>query len=446
MIIVCLGDSLTEGDYGIKGKRGIANVHSENYPYFLSRMLNCEVRNFGKCGYRSSDYLRFYRDGNVNLAGADYAFLMLGSNGGQKPTGDTPDNLAYVELIKLIQRDAPGCELVLMTPPHATENPEYSNCGYMPQVADAQGFVRNTAAALGLPLIDLGAQGIFSAPFEYVWQPNDGLHFGFMGYSELAQVVYSYIVSKRPLPLDTIRLNRTAKLVAHRGLSGIECENTCASFIAAGNRSYYGEETDVWLTKDGKPVCCHDSNIKRVSGIDFNIPDHTFAELQALCLNDFDRKTPMQHLKVPTLEEYVRVCKKYNKHSVCELKADFTADELKQLISVFEAAGQLEDTTFIAFNLQNLILMRSILPAQPCQYLMSIGGNEPNWADRIIPEMQKYNLGVDLYWGMITKESVDKLHAAGIEVNVWTVDNPALAEYLLDCGVDYITTNILEMK
>ena len=49
-VICCLGDSLTEGDYGIFGKSGIANVQPENYPYFLSKITGWEVRNFGKCG------------------------------------------------------------------------------------------------------------------------------------------------------------------------------------------------------------------------------------------------------------------------------------------------------------------------------------------------------------------------------------------------------------
>ncbi len=35
MIISCLGDSITEDDYRIKGKRDIANVNSKNYLYFL---------------------------------------------------------------------------------------------------------------------------------------------------------------------------------------------------------------------------------------------------------------------------------------------------------------------------------------------------------------------------------------------------------------------------
>lgn len=53
--------------------------------------------------------------------------------------------------------------------------------------------------------------------------------------------------------MDTIKIDKNnVKLIAHRGVSGIERENTAAAFVAAGNRSYYGIETDVHVTKDGK--------------------------------------------------------------------------------------------------------------------------------------------------------------------------------------------------
>ena len=44
------------------------------------------------------------------------------------------------------------------------------------------------------------------------------------------------------------------KTVAHRGLSGLERENTNVAFVAAGQRSYFGVETDVYRTLDGKYV------------------------------------------------------------------------------------------------------------------------------------------------------------------------------------------------
>lgn len=52
--------------------------------------------------------------------------------------------------------------------------------------------------------------------------------------------------------MDTIKMNsRSVRMIAHRGVSGLERENTCAAFVAAGNRSYFGIETDVYQTADG---------------------------------------------------------------------------------------------------------------------------------------------------------------------------------------------------
>ena len=59
--------------------------------------------------------------------------------------------------------------------------------------------------------------------------------------------------------MDTVKINKNnTVLIAHRGLSGIECENTAAAFVAAGNRSYFGIETDVHKTADGKFIIIHD--------------------------------------------------------------------------------------------------------------------------------------------------------------------------------------------
>ena len=49
-------------------------------------------------------------------------------------------------------------------------------------------------------------------------------------------------------------MNMSTKMIAHRGLSGMETENTSAAFEAACECSYYGIETDVHVTKDGKYI------------------------------------------------------------------------------------------------------------------------------------------------------------------------------------------------
>ena len=71
--------------------------------------------------------------------------------------------------------------------------------------------------------------------------------------------------------MNTIKLTGKAKMVAHRGLSGIERENTNPAFVAAGNRSYWGIETDVHKTSDGQFVIIHDETTERISAGEYNI-------------------------------------------------------------------------------------------------------------------------------------------------------------------------------
>ena len=189
MKIVCLGDSLTEGDYGISGKRGIANVKNENYPLFLGETLGATTVNYGKCGYRASTFLNYYESGNVSLDGADVIIVMLGTNGGHSGDGESYENSCYGKLIEHCKKDAPNAFLVVCTPPHVTTDTKYSNCGYASQVKEAVTFVRKFASEKELPLIDLASCPLFTDETESLMQPNDGLHFGKEGYKALAGVI-----------------------------------------------------------------------------------------------------------------------------------------------------------------------------------------------------------------------------------------------------------------
>ena len=67
---------------------------------------------------------------------------------------------------------------------------------------------------------------------------------------------------------QTISVNKNEVLmIAHRGLSGLERENTCAAFVAAGNRSYFGIETDIHRTADGEYVVFHDDTTERLAKV-----------------------------------------------------------------------------------------------------------------------------------------------------------------------------------
>ncbi|MBQ3669046.1 MAG: SGNH/GDSL hydrolase family protein [Clostridia bacterium] len=189
MIIACIGDSLTEGDHGIKGVRGVANVTEVNYPNFLAKITGAEVRNYGRCGWRSSTMLAWYKTGEIEVQDADVVVIMLGTNGGQASEGSSPENEAYTELVKRIRADVPEAKVYLCTPPNATVNPMYSNCGYAPQVAEAVGFVRSLSKQMNLPLIDLALSRVITPENEARLQGNDGLHFTDEGYRVLAEEI-----------------------------------------------------------------------------------------------------------------------------------------------------------------------------------------------------------------------------------------------------------------
>ena len=192
--ICCLGDSLTEGDYGIFGKSGIANVKPENYPLFLQQLTGKKVNNYGKSGYNATTYLQFYLDGNVDLSDAETVIIMLGTNGGLDPVEETQGNRDFRQLLRLCRQDAPGANIYLCTPPHVTENPAYSNCGYAPQVEKAVAFVRDLAQKTGTELIETALCPDFTAKNEAVMQPNDGLHFGRTGYETLAKFIADALI------------------------------------------------------------------------------------------------------------------------------------------------------------------------------------------------------------------------------------------------------------
>ena len=239
--------------------------------------------------------------------------------------------------------------------------------------------------------------------------------------------------------MDTVKINkRNTQLVAHRGLSGIETENTNAAFVAAGNRSYYGIETDIHRTADGRFAVCHDNDLKRVAGEETEVETSTLEELQNIVLFDVDGTKNRADLRVGTLENYISICKKYGKHCVLELKSDFTEAEIEAIVNIAESFEYLDSVTFISFVFSNLTKIRRIRPEQSAQFLFS------KFSDEIIDAVAAEKLDVDVNHKALTKEMVDLLHSKGMKVNCWTVDDKARAEELSKWGVDFITSNILE--
>lgn len=237
---------------------------------------------------------------------------------------------------------------------------------------------------------------------------------------------------------DSIHIDSgRALMIAHRGLSGLERENTNAAFVAAGMRSYYGIETDIHRTADGQFVVFHDDTTTRLTGVEWVVEEHTLAELKTLCLKDKDERF-RSDLTLPTLDEYIRICKKYEKVAVLELKNHMEPEDIRKVIDIIREEGYLEQTTFISFDLENMLCIRRMLPQQPAQYLVG------KITDELFDILVSNELDLDIHHLGLTAEFTARLHEAGRKVNVWTVDTPEHAQRVLDMGVDFITSNILE--
>ena len=241
--------------------------------------------------------------------------------------------------------------------------------------------------------------------------------------------------------MDTIKINHgDAKMVAHRGVSKLERENTVSAFIAAGNRSYFGIETDVRRTADGKFVLMHDGHTERTSvgNVRVEVASATYDELRAVTFTDIGSDVGRSDLHVALLEDYISICKKYGKVAVLELKNAFDEQSITDICKLIDGMGYLDGTHFITFYPDYIDWVRKYNPNQTISLLLK--DFDEGWVERL----EREKIGLDIYYKSLTRELTAALKAKGIYLNCWTVDDPECAEELISWGVDMITTNILE--
>ena len=242
--------------------------------------------------------------------------------------------------------------------------------------------------------------------------------------------------------MNTIKFDaKNTKVIAHRGLSGLERENTNAAFVAAGNReSYFGIETDIHVTNDGVFAIHHDNTLDRVFGKSVNIEEVNYSDVNWVKAADKDNVT-RSDLTIPTLSEYIRICKKYEKVAVLEIKNPMLPRQLDEVMAIIGTYDMCENTIIISFDWGNCEHIRKWhSQTQKVQFLCC------EFTDELLEKLVENKIDLDIAHSAVTKEVVDKIHANGLVINCWTVDNKDRGEELANMGVDFITTNILEKK
>lgn len=126
------------------------------------------------------------------------------------------------------------------------------------------------------------------------------------------------------------------RLAAHRGMSELAPENSIPAFELAGEAGYYGLEFDLQLTSDGRWVILHEEDLGRMTSGGNLISDKTFEEVRSLHINHGSNIDKYEDLRVPTLEEALEICRKYDMHPYIEVKSGGEGDREKIIASLDE--------------------------------------------------------------------------------------------------------------
>ena len=254
-----------------------------------------------------------------------------------------------------------------------------------------------------------------------------------------------YLVVPHPLALGDQEMRATdvkkstlspkIRMIAHRGLSSLAPENTLLAYELAGKYGYYGAECDIHETKDGEFVLLHDDTLERMTNGSGKPEHYSLDELKELIINGGNQVKKYPHLRIPTLEEYLAVCKKWGLVPVIEIK-EIEPKSVARLLEVVAQWGSLQYVVIISFSKEIVTEVRKLNHQVNIQWLAEMTIENIDYCAR-------YDMDIDCYKKQVSKEMVDYAHSKGVLVNTWTVDHGEEMQNLVDMGVDCISTNVL---
>ena len=238
---------------------------------------------------------------------------------------------------------------------------------------------------------------------------------------------------------------KTPLIIGHRGASAVAPENTMAAFRAAIVAGAEGIEFDVRLTRDGVPVIVHDSTLRRTAGLAARVADLDWAELKHVDVgswftrggNSFPNET------IPSLEELLTLFESNDLLIFLEMKCESRSEHL----ALAEACCRLlndhslkERVIVECFDLSALTIVKNIDPEIKTAALF-----EPAFSmsdQRILDKATEAGASVLAPHHRLARQSlVEKAKLAGLQVVIWTVDDPSWITRARSTGIDALITN-----
>jgi glycerophosphoryl diester phosphodiesterase len=249
-------------------------------------------------------------------------------------------------------------------------------------------------------------------------------------------------------------------VVAHRGSSGDHAEHTITAYEKAIVQGADALECDVRLTRDGVLVCVHDSRVDRTSDGRGRVSTLELAELSELDFASWKQKgDPLLEAsweepdtdgaKVLTLEKLVQLAssaeRRVELHIETKHPTRYGGLVEKSLVELLERYGLAHPSskreslvTVMSFAPTSLRRVHVMAPELPTVYLMS---RVPlRYRDGTLPPRVDI-AGPDLDILRSHPRYVERVHAAGNRLHVWTVDTEDDIAMVLALGVDAVISN-----
>ena len=230
------------------------------------------------------------------------------------------------------------------------------------------------------------------------------------------------------------------RICAHRGFSSVAPENTMPAFGAAIALGASEIEFDLWQTKDGEIVSCHDKTLDRVSDGNGFITDYTLDELKKLDFGmKFDRK--FEGLKIVEFED---ILKKFACHTIMNIHVKplsyteaYPEDAIRKIVSLIQKYDCEKYVYFMLETNWQIKQFKAIAPDIPVCV-----GHLSDVPYAIVDRAIEFGCEkVQLYKPYFNQEMIDKAHKHGIICNVFFADKADEAKKYLDMGIDCILTN-----
>ncbi|MEV1176985.1 glycerophosphodiester phosphodiesterase family protein [Nonomuraea sp. NPDC049784] len=233
--------------------------------------------------------------------------------------------------------------------------------------------------------------------------------------------------------------------VAHRGASAYAPENTIAAFELAGKQRADMFELDVQETKDHQLVLMHDATLTRTTDAErvfpdlspWKVGDLTLAQIRKLDAGSW-LSGEYKDEKVPTLGETLSEMSGSGMGLLLEIKepALYPGIEARVAAELRRHSGWLAPGRLVvqSFSWASMRTFHRLLPDVPIGLL-----GTPSTAE--LPGLAKFADQINPPYTTLTSSYVRRVHALGMKVLAWTVDDPDIMRRMLAYKVDGIITN-----